>query len=73
MTKRGGVYFFEMWVRKPVKGKGNDKTNDKSSDKTQGKTDKDGDTDMNEVNKKIGVIEQMLTKLQEGFTRQGIL
>ena len=68
LTKRGGVYFFELWVRKPEKGKSSDKGSRQTGDK---KSD-DGDVEMNEVSKKIGVIEQMLSKLQEGFIRQGI-
>ena len=61
LTKRGGVYFYELWVKK--------------SDKTKGKatkTDHEGDVSMDSViREKVDKIEGILCKLQEGFGRLG--
>ena len=64
LTKRNGVYFYELWVKKPSKG-------DASKGKTT-KVDQDGDSDMNAILKdQVGKIQEMLTKIQTGFGRLG--
>ena len=76
MTKRNGVYFYEMWVRKGSKAK---TTDDKPRNNTPS-TDADGDIDMNkrimqvqnknikDCNDKILNLETKIDKIMAGFT-----
>ena len=61
LTKRGGVYFYELWVKKADKKKGKPT-----------KTDGDGDVNMDLIiREKVDKLEGMINKLQEGFGRLG--
>ena len=79
MTKRNGVYFYEMWVRK-------NKTNKHKDDKTGEtmRTDVDGDVDMTkrimqvnnatikEYANKLSNLEAKFDKIMTGFQGLGL-
>ena len=76
MTKRNGVYFYEMWVKKAAKNK---TTDNKVKEHSQS-TDADGDVDMNkklmqiqnktikEYSDRIMNLEAKIDRTMSGFT-----